>query len=184
MAVFGSGGDKKHFSGKVSLAFHEVDEYRRKLRKKFKKEESEIMYACEICDKKASSPWAKCSKCGGNVTRMEQAEDVSEIINKQERDMKNFGKEGGSSSAPTPPKPQKRKSGKRAVLKGLNHEGEEDDLDLEDVAIRMVEREDLMDFKELVKKSKKKIIKKSSKKVPTPKKKVNVKKRSKGSRKK
>jgi len=184
VAIFRKGGGKKHFSSSASLAFYEVDEYRRKVKKRIKEEESEIMYACEICGKKAESPWAKCSKCGGVVTRMEQAEDVLNIIDKQEHDMKNFGKESSFGSAPTPPKPQKRKDGKRAIITGLNHEGEEDDLALEDVAIRMVEREDLMDFKELVKKSKKKVIKKSSRKVPTPKKKVNVKKRSKGSKKK
>lgn len=183
MAVFGKGRGKKHFSSKVSLAFYEVDEYRRKLKKKIKEEESEIMYACEICGKEAGSPWAKCNKCGGDVTRMEQATDVSDIIDKREREIDSFGKENTFSSSPPPPKPKKRK-GKGGLITGLTHEGEEDELDLEDVAIRMVESEDLMDFKELMKKPKKKIIKKSSKKVPTPKKKVSVKKRTKGSVKK
>ena len=183
MAVFGKGRGKKQFSSKASLAFYEVDEYRKKLKKQIEEEESEIMYACEICGKKAGSPWAKCVKCGGDVSRMEQATDVSSIMDNREREIDSFGKEGTFSSPPPPPKPKKRK-GKGGLITGLNHEGEEDELELEDVSIRMVESEELMDFKELMKKSKKKIIKKSSKKVPTPKKKVNVKKRAKGSAKK
>ena len=177
MALFRKGGDKKHFSSKASLAFYEVDEYRKRLKKQIKEEESEIMYACDICGKKAGSPWAKCSKCGGDVSRMEQASDVSDIMDKDAID--SFGKEAAFSSPPPTPTPKKRK-GKGGLITGLNHEGEEDELDLEDVSIRMVESEDLMDFKELMKKPKKKIIKKSSKKIPTPKKKVNVKKRAKG----
>ncbi len=177
MALFRKGEDKKHFSSKASLAFYEVDEYRKRLKKQIKEEESEIMYACDICGKKAGSPWAKCSKCGGDVSRMEQASDVSDIMDKDAID--SFGKETAFSSPPPTPTPKKRK-GKGGLITGLNHEGEEDELDLEDVSIRMVESEDLMDFKELMKKPKKKIIKKSSKKIPTPKKKVNVKKRAKG----
>tara|TARA_B100001750_G_scaffold39179_1_gene28393 strand:+ start:1467 stop:2018 length:552 start_codon:yes stop_codon:yes gene_type:complete len=183
VALFRKGGDKKLFSSKASLAFYEVDEYRKKLKKQIKEEESEIMYACDICGKKAGSPWAKCSKCGGDVSRMEQASDVTDIMDKREQDGDNFGKEA-TFGTPTPvPKPQKRE-GKKGLITGLNHEGEEDELDLEDVSIRMIESEDLMDFKELMKKPKKKIVKKSSKKVPSPKKKVNVKKRAKGSVKK
>jgi len=177
VALFRKGGDKKHFSSKASLAFYEVDEYRKRLKKQIKEEESEIMYACDICGKKAGSPWAKCSKCGGDVSRMEQASDLSEIMDKHETD--NFGKEANFNSPPPTPTPKKRE-GKGGLITGLNHEGEEDELDLEDVSIRMVESENLMDFKELMKKPKKKIIKKSSKKSPTPKKKVNVKKRAKG----
>ena len=149
MAAFGKGRGKKQFSSKASLAFYEVDEYRKKLKKQIEEEESEIMYACEICGKTAGSPWAKCSKCGGDVSRMEQATDVSNIMDKRESEIDSFGKEGTFSSPPPPPKPKKRE-GKGGLITGLNHEGEEDELELEDVSIRMVESEDLMDFKELM----------------------------------
>ena len=108
MAVFGKGRGKKQFSSKASLAFYEVDEYRKKLKKQIEEEESEIMYACEICGKKAGSPWAKCVKCGGDVSRMEQATDVSNIMDKRENESDSFGKEGTFSSPPPPPKPKKR----------------------------------------------------------------------------
>ena len=42
MAVFGKGRGKKQFSSKASLAFYEVDEYRKKLKKQIEEEESEM----------------------------------------------------------------------------------------------------------------------------------------------